>query len=233
MLIICVSFFSDEILAKRQQAMESMIDAVHSEIERYSNPEANLCKYNEPCCDAMMLGLLSRTFRKLKVYPEASAIATKSVEEVNSILRGVEFPKFIPTIGPTGCCKNPLLSQATHPGGVFGSSGSQGGLFGASAFGTGAPSVFGGFGTSSVIHNDSTCANCQKKYQALQGVDADHAEHCLPSTRLKKNLDDIVAGVTGLEYSQFVRNGSRREHVKPRGQAVEDLWGAAEYSEIL
>ena len=210
----------DEILAKRQQAMESMVDAVHNEIERYSNPDTNLCIYGEPSCDAMMLGLLFRAFRKIKIYPEASAVTTKSVEEVRSILQKIEFPEYIRINQPTGCCKSPLLNATTqisrgfgHP--TFGSTAptafASRGLFGGGSSGFGASqSTFGVAQVASPTteNQDSTCVNCRKKYQALQTRDVNHTESCPPLTRLKKNLDDIVARVTGLVYFQFVRKPS-------------------------
>ncbi|KAF8419853.1 hypothetical protein EV426DRAFT_613749 [Tirmania nivea] len=105
----------DEISAKRQQAIESFVDAVHNEIERYSNPLTNLCTFAEASCDAMMLGLLFRAFRKAKIYPEASDISRKSVEEVRLILQMIEFPENIPVNKPTGCCKSPRQVKPLKP----------------------------------------------------------------------------------------------------------------------
>ena len=145
-----------------------MIDAVHHEIERYSN--ASICKLGEPLCDATMLGLLLRAFCKIGIYPEASAVTTKSVEEVRLILQTIEFPEYIPIYKHTGCCKSPVypIYSPTVP----------------------------------------ICANCHKKYDPKKKQKANHAESCLPLTRLRKILDDIVAKVTGLVYSQFVCKAS-------------------------
>ena len=207
--------------------MESMVDAVHNEIERYSNPDTNLCIHGDPSCDAMMLGLLFRAFRKIKIYPEASAVTTKSVEEVRSILQKIEFPEYIRINQPTGCCKSPLLNATTqisrgfgHPTfgstvpTAFGSSASRG-LFGGGSSGFGASQSTCGADQAvtsapkpTTANQDSTCVNCRKTYQALQTRDVNHTESCPPLTRLKKNLDDIVARVTGLVYFQFVRKPS-------------------------
>ena len=108
------SSLQDEISAQRQQAMKSMIDAVHHEIERYSN--ASICIFGEPLCDATMLGLLLRAFCKiqLKIYPEVSVVTTKSVEEVRFILQTIEFPEYIPILHkPAGCCKYPVVTPTT------------------------------------------------------------------------------------------------------------------------
>jgi len=302
--------------------MESIVDAVHNEIDRYSNPKTKHCKFSEPSCDAMMLGLLFRAFRETQIYPEASVVTTKSVEEVKRLLQMIEFPEFIPINKPTGCCKSPQATKsakATQSPVVFsfigenelrsrqslaalgGESGraSGGGIGGAaggaaggtppgmfsppatqttSAFGTPAAqttTAFGGpgitttgttgglfavparsntpptslFGTPAStttpagglfagavsdlrITKAPTCSKCQKPYQPLKGVDVSHAEHCLPLTRLKKNLDDIVARVTGLEYSQFVRRTSDREQATSAKQASTDRWSTVEYIEV-
>ncbi|KAF8451670.1 hypothetical protein BGX38DRAFT_475914 [Terfezia claveryi] len=110
----------DGISAKRQQAMEAIVDAVHNVIERYSNPQKTHCKFDEPSCDAMILGLLFRKFREIQIYPEASVITKKSVEEVKFILKMIQFPKFIPINKPTGCCQKPQQIRTTQVFGLFG-----------------------------------------------------------------------------------------------------------------
>jgi len=217
--------------------MESIISAAQNEIEQYSNPETNLCKFDDQSCDAMMLGLIFRAFRKIRIYPEASAVTTKSVEEVNLILRGVEFPEFLRTNKPTGCCNSPLLCEPPPPsfggGGLFGSSMHSHSMPPQGLFGSRQPRFgSGGFGGPPVTESH-TCGNCQNTYKALQGADVNHAEHCLPLSRLKKNLDEIVGKVSGLEYSQFIRKGSEGEQVEAGEQAAEGLWSPVEYYEIL
>ena len=188
--------------------MESVVSAAQDEIEHYSNPEANLCKFRDPCCDAMMLGLIFRAFRKIKIYPEASTI-TKSVQEVNLSLRGIKFPELLHLNKSTACCASPLQSLASQGSGPF--------LLN--------PQY-------STPQHGSTCANCHKLYKAPQPGKANHAEHCLPLTRLKKNLDDTLSKVTGLEYSQFVRKGSEEQQVDAGEQAVADLWSTVEYCKV-
>jgi len=231
----CIQSVSDEISAKRQQAMESIVGAVHNEIERYSNPEASVCKFREPSCDAMVLGLLFRAFRKAQIYPEASIIIKKSVEKVKLILHAIEFPELIPTNKLTGCCATPMLSQATEAGfGGFGGASSSrgtGGLFGTapSTTRTAESPAFGQFATPAVV-NRNNCANCKQEYQALKDVHLNHAKHCVPIPRLRKNVDDIVARVTGVEYRHFVRKGSDEQQAEPVKQALTDLWSTVEYS---
>ena len=77
-----------------------------------------------------------------------------------------------------------------------------------------------------------TCKNCQKTYQALKIVDVQHAVHCAPLPRLKKNLDDIVASITGLEYSQFVRKGRDGERAKPLEKVCTGLWSTVVYTGV-
>lgn len=228
---------TDEISAKRQQAMEAMVDTINNEIEQYSNPGKTHCQFGEPSCDAMILGLLFRNFREIQIYPEASVITTQSVEEVKSILKMIQFPKYLPINKRTGCCRKPEQIQTTPVFGGTSATNPAPGLFGAqpatSAFGvcmsTATGTIFGQTTAAKldrpgVVKRDSTCLNCQNPYQAPTGPDINHAEYCLPLTRLKKALDDIVGKVTGLEYSQFVRNDSDGKQATPAKQVFADLW---------
>ncbi|RPB22950.1 hypothetical protein L211DRAFT_839299 [Terfezia boudieri ATCC MYA-4762] len=244
---------TDEISAKRQQAMEAIVDTINNEIEQYSNPRKTHCQFGEPSCDAMILGLLFRNCREIQIYPEASVITTQSVEEVKSILKMIQFPKYLPINKLTGCCRKPLQIQTTllfggtsatnpAPGGIQPGGMQPGGMQpGTSAFG-GCMSTTTGiiFGQTTaakldrpgVVKRDSTCSNCQNPYQAPTGPDINHAEYCLPLTRLKKALDDIVGKVTGLEYSQFVRNDSDGKQATPAKQVFADLWSTVYYTEV-
>lgn len=177
--------------------MEFLTGAAQKEVERYSNLEITLCKFGDPSCDALMLGLLTRAFSEIKVFPDASAITLQSVEEVYFNLLEIEFPAYI-SVNTTGCCKTPEAILRFSGGGAI-------------------------IALPSRPRPPPTCVNCKNRYQAGKRADVNHAERCLPLTRLNKNFHDIIAEIAGLEYSQFVRKDSEGKQVKSEGKVVEDL----------
>ena len=74
-----------------------MIDCLHSIVEEYSAPDTTKCKYTlqQDPCDDLALGFLIRTFKRLKIYPEASQIASQAIQEFKTLLDGVRFPSSI------------------------------------------------------------------------------------------------------------------------------------------
>jgi len=88
-----------EISARRHQTIEAMIDCLHSIVEEYSAPDISKCKCTpkEGVCDDLALGFLIRTFKRLKIYPEASQIASQAIQEFKALLDGISFPSSVPT----------------------------------------------------------------------------------------------------------------------------------------
>ncbi|KAF8441178.1 hypothetical protein BGX38DRAFT_1204090 [Terfezia claveryi] len=82
------------ISARRQQTLEAMIDCLHSIVQEYSAPDTSKCKCTskQDACDDLALGFLIRTFRRLKIYPEASQIVSQAIQEFKTLLDSVRFP---------------------------------------------------------------------------------------------------------------------------------------------
>ena len=62
------------------------------------------------------------------------------------------------------------------------------------------------------------CASCDKHYKPVTEVD--HAS-CSPLPRLMERLDELVSGIGGLEYSQFLSKETQKN--KP-DLSDDDLW---------
>jgi len=69
-----------------------MIDRLHSIVEEYSDPDTLKCTSKQEACDDLALGFLIRTFKRLKIYPEASQIVSQAIQEFKTLLDGVSFP---------------------------------------------------------------------------------------------------------------------------------------------
>jgi len=70
-----------------------MIDCLHSIVQEYSAPDTSKCNCTpkEDVCDDLALGFLIRTFKRLKIYPDASQIASQAIQEFKTLLDGVRF----------------------------------------------------------------------------------------------------------------------------------------------
>ena len=93
---------SAEISARRHQTIEAMIECIHSTIEAYGAPNTSKCTSGRNPCDDLALGFLIRTFKRLKIYPEASQILLQSIQEFNTLLDGVSFPSNVLIINNLG-----------------------------------------------------------------------------------------------------------------------------------
>ena len=95
----------DQLLAARQQGIESIIDCVHRQVEEYYLPNSSIsgdltnskCKLQNETCDALVLGYLLRTFKALKIYPNATVLcSTISICELQALLGGKHgYPDFV------------------------------------------------------------------------------------------------------------------------------------------
>ncbi|KAF8426735.1 hypothetical protein EV426DRAFT_592604 [Tirmania nivea] len=101
----------DEIMAARAMAIEAIVSFVHQSITLYDNPMRVQCQYGRECCDAFVLGLLIRNFKKMGLYPEASSICMQSVKHIRGRIAFLEQPEFafFDSCKAVGCCDNPLL----------------------------------------------------------------------------------------------------------------------------
>ncbi|RPB26217.1 hypothetical protein L211DRAFT_804956 [Terfezia boudieri ATCC MYA-4762] len=84
-----------EISARRQQTIKGMNDCLYSIVQEYSAPDTSKCKCTskQDACDDIALGFLIRTFKRLKIYPEASQIVLQqAIQEFKTLLDGVSFP---------------------------------------------------------------------------------------------------------------------------------------------
>jgi len=70
------------------------------------------------------------------------------------------------------------------------------------------------------------CANCGKRYRALE--EKNHSFKCSPIPELKKELEEVIELILGLEYTRF---GPQRTTEKAGCSPVEgeDLWDCIRY----
>jgi len=95
----------------RTAAIEAIIGCVRQCIASYDDPMKVQCQYKRECCDAFVLGLLIREFKKVGLYPEAPSIHKQSVKEIRDKIASVKSPKFLffdelNTL-VDGCCGKP------------------------------------------------------------------------------------------------------------------------------
>jgi len=86
-----------EISARRHQTIEAIIDCLHSIVEEYNTPDTSKCKCTpkQDACDGLALGFLILTFKRLKIYPEASQIVSQAIQEFKTLLDGITFPSHV------------------------------------------------------------------------------------------------------------------------------------------
>ncbi|KAF8453864.1 hypothetical protein BDZ91DRAFT_748453 [Kalaharituber pfeilii] len=112
----------DAISAARQQTLEAFFDCVHRQLEQYISTTGSpvlKCHFQHESCDAMNLGLLILEFRRLNVYPEASAVHNRSVMEVKQHLEGLRFPSHITLNKAVGACCDAPEFRECHTGGSY------------------------------------------------------------------------------------------------------------------
>jgi len=113
---------SAEISARRHQTIEAMIDCIHSTIEEYGAPNTSKCTTGRNTCDDLAFGFLIRTFKRLKIYPEASQIVSQAIQEIKRLLDSVSFPSDAHISGESsatvGCqcqsCRSAIPQATSH-----------------------------------------------------------------------------------------------------------------------
>lgn len=173
---------------------------IQYEEELYSNCDKIRCSQKVEACDGAYLGLLSRAFKKLQSDTEDFELRT--LTDLHDNLKAMKFP----TIalgevgdGTGGCCQNP----------------------------TQYPSCLQYSVDSHICELCFTCSSCQTRFKPkLSGGLGDHAA-CSPLARIHTWLDEIINGISGLEYCRYVRRQSPKDVPDLND---DNLWDCLHYS---
>ena len=174
------------------------MDCIHYEIDLYSSSESIKCDQKVEDCDGAYSGLLSRAFRNPKCHAED--FEHRTLTDLHDKLKATKFPAV--SLGETGtstggCCNNP----------------------------TQYPNCLAHTADSHTCVSCHTCSNCKTRFKPRLRS-GDHGP-CTPLPRLHERFDEIIAGITGLEYSRYVR----RQGPKDAPDLNDDnLWDCLHYS---
>jgi len=181
-------------------AIEAMIGCVRQCIASYDDPMKVQCQYKRECCDAFVLGLLIREFKKVGLYPEAPSIHKQSVKEIGDKVASVKRPKFAlfddPKVPVDGCCSTPVLCTCGR----------------------------------SWCYNCSSkrCMICHRDYKPPVALEVNHAS-CAPIGSVAAAVTDITTKIVGLEYSRFVGKNKDEGYNGSNVEANADLWDCLKY----
>ncbi|KAF8426725.1 hypothetical protein EV426DRAFT_560114 [Tirmania nivea] len=105
-----------QISSRRRITIKAIINNLHSSIEEYGTPETSKCTSKQDACDDFVLGFLIRTFKRLKMYPDASQIASQAIRDIKTLLDGVSFPTNVIISGSSmyQCSCGKCTSQGSH-----------------------------------------------------------------------------------------------------------------------
>lgn len=82
------------IMVARKAAITAMFSCIRQSISKYDEPMKVQCQYKRECCDAFVLGLLIREFKRIGVYPETPSIRQQSVEDIRDKIASMKHPEF-------------------------------------------------------------------------------------------------------------------------------------------
>lgn len=154
------------------------MDCIHYEIDLYSSPENIKCNQRVEDCDGAHSGLLSYAFRNHICHAED--FEHRTLTDFHAKLKATKFPAVsLGEGGPPhtgGCCGNPAQYS----------------------------SCLQHAANTHMCESCHTCSNCRTRFKPLVRY-SDHGP-CSPLTRLRERFDEIITGITGLEYSRYVRH---------------------------
>ncbi|KAF8426734.1 hypothetical protein EV426DRAFT_592602 [Tirmania nivea] len=195
------------VLAARQQAIEELVDCAHRYIDKYNDPSKTVCVHKENLCDSTTFGYLTRAFKSIGVYPEASGLMNMSLGHIKKLIDGVLTvglsELYFGKLELAGCCALPQLMSCDRCTIILLSS---------------------GICPKCNIMYTPRCVICGKLYKAGV-INFDHSS-CIPLAVIRVGMDRIVNRITGLQYSDFVRNNTQNEQALTtrRSSGAEDLW---------
>ena len=161
--------------------------------------------YKEGFCDSTSLGSVTRAFRSIRVYPEASGLMSMSLGHIKSLIDGVLTvrPKGLYFGQWAGCCGFPKLNRMCSR------------CYMGSLISSGCCANCG-------VTSPVSCASCNGSYRAAEVTNLDHSP-CIPFAVIKAQMDIIIDKITGLQYSDFVRNTENKQTLTTHSSA-KDMW---------
>jgi len=187
---------TDDIIKARQAVIKLTTDCIKYEIELYNDDEKFKCTHKDPACDAVYHGLLMQALKKMKFY--ADDMESKPIHDFHTEFSRLKFPEcLILKNGATGgCCTNPVQYASCMP-------------YAANAHDCG---------------NCHRCSSCTNRFRPSQ-PGLNHTE-CSPLGKLLQRVNDIVDGISGLEYSRYV--GGKAQTTVPENDS--NLWDCLHYT---
>jgi len=178
------------------------VDCAHRYVDKYSDPSRVVCKHREDLCDSTSLGSITRAFKSIRIYPEASGLMDMALGHIKSLIDGVltVSPKELYFGKISTCCKSPRFrtcrecSQTLTPPGR----------------------CVGG-----CRYFYPLCDSCGELYRSDT-----HCNHssCIPFAAINAEMEVIVDTITGLPYSKFVRKHTENRKTLATHSGAKDLW---------
>ncbi|KAF8444345.1 hypothetical protein BDZ91DRAFT_803794 [Kalaharituber pfeilii] len=192
-------FYIDEILKKRETAIQSILAHIDSFILGYWTPittttsgseasgqlKCQSAAYKTELCDTFMLGHLLRELKRIGAYPASSTFKESSLNAIKALLLSLKFPDEVIFQKPTECCKTPYFRSDSWSG----------------------------------------PAKCQYCYKP-KPEPPNHA-NCSPKTRLIKSVDNVITKIQGIKYREGTGKSPIKELRPPA--AGTDLWNSIKY----
>lgn len=174
----------------------------------------------------MVLGILSRRFRNVKLYPEATNLKKHSVQELKRLIDGLTYPSNVYLTTSTvvrGCCDNPQACKCGQTTITSNSVSCPGCKKQARCSQCNKKVCTTTTACWYCLH--SGCIHCDEQYQAPSVNEAPNHSNCGPIENFKAEVAKIIEKVEGLDLTRFVKN--HPEHSKI--SIPKDLWLCLEF----